>query len=119
MIIFDEIKNMLEINITETIFDKQLLLYSNSALDYLKHNKIPVVNITKSTSQEEFLADGLLASDINIVLSYLHLYVLQRFDRTLMQTSQNATLSWIDKELTSLLYQLKTVYDSEVVTSEN
>lgn len=112
--ILSSIKTILEVDLEETIFDDQLLLYLNSGLSYLINNKIPVSTIDATTTSDAFVALGLKSNDVLITLSWLHLYTLQRFDRTLMQSNENTTANWIDIEMDNLLYQLKTFYDNEV-----
>jgi hypothetical protein len=52
--------------------------------------------------------------DDHIVLSWLQLYILQRFDRTLMQGNQGTTTNWIDIEMTDLITLLKAIYDNDI-----
>lgn len=113
MTILECLKNMLEVDIEEEIFDTQLLAYANIGIAYLIRNKIPLHVITSETSFEDF--PDLKDNDIYIVLSWLHLYVLQRFDRTLMQGNQGTTTNWLDAEMTDLITQLKAIYDNEIV----
>ena len=110
MSVLDDLKNLLEVDIEETIFDAQLLLYANSGIAYLKNNGIPVERIgtTDDAAWNELRDD-----DYEIVLAWLHLYCLQRFDRTLMTSAYKTTQNWIDSEMTNLIYQLKVRYDYE------
>jgi hypothetical protein len=111
--ILNQIKTLLEVDLSETIFDDQLLLYLNNGIRYLANNKIPVDVIDATTLPDAWALLGLNTGDSNIVVAWLHLYVLQRFDRTLMAVNgQNATLQWIDSEMQNLIYQLKTIYDN-------
>lgn len=113
MPILSDLKTLLEVDIDETIFDDQLLLYANAGLRYLANNKVPVSDIDKDTIFSDF--SDLREGDSNIVMSWLHLYTLQRFDRTLMQGS-GTTSNWIDGEMLDLLTHLKVLYDNEVAT---
>ena len=108
------VKTMLELDISEDIFDDQLLLYLNAGIQYLINNKIPVTSIGETTTPDAFT--GLKTGDSQIVIQWLHLYCLQRFDRTLMEGS-GTTLNWLDGELQDLIYQLKVIYDQPVVPS--
>ena len=110
MSVLDDLKNLLEVDVEETIFDAQLLLYANSGIAYLRNNGIPVERIgtTSDTVWQELRDD-----DYEIVLAWLHLYCLQRFDRTLMTSAYKTTQNWIDSEMTNLIYQLKVRYDYE------
>lgn len=108
MSVLDDLKNLLEVDVEETIFDAQLLLYANSGIAYLKNNAIPVARIESNTLSKEW---ELRDDDYEIVLAWLHLYCLQRFDRTLMTSAYKATANWIDSEMTNLIYQLKVRYD--------
>lgn len=108
MSVLDDLKNLLEVDVEETIFDAQLLLYANSGIAYLMNNAIPVTRIEANTLSKEWeLRDG----DYDIVLAWLHLYCLQRFDRTLMTNAYKTTVNWIDDEMKNLINQLKVRYD--------
>lgn len=123
MSVLDDLKNLLEVDVEETIFDAQLLLYANSGIAYLKNNGIPVERIGTTSDvfafQKELTENktsdtiwhNLRDDDYEIVLAWLHLYCLQRFDRTLMTSAYKATVNWIDSEMTNLIYQLKVRYD--------
>lgn len=125
MSVLDDLKNLLEVDVEETIFDAQLLLYANSGIAYLKNNGIPVERIGTTSDvfafQKELTENktsdtvwhNLRDDDYEIVLAWLHLYCLQRFDRTLMASAYKTTLNWIDNEMTNLIYQLKVRYDYE------
>ena len=125
MSVLDDLKNLLEVDIEETIFDAQLLLYANSGIAYLRNNGIPVERIGTTSDvfafQKELTENttsdtvwhNLRDDDYEIVLAWLHLYCLQRFDRTLMTSAYKTTLNWIDSEMTNLIYQLKVRYDYE------
>jgi len=125
MSVLDDLKNLLEVDVEETIFDAQLLLYANSGIAYLKNNGIPVERIGTTSDvfafQKELTENktsnavwyDLRDDDYEIVLAWLHLYCLQRFDRTLMTSAYKTTLNWIDSEMTNLIYQLKVRYDYE------
>lgn len=108
MSVLDDLKNLLEVDVEETIFDAQLLLYANSGIAYLKNNAIPVKRIEANTLSKEW---ELRDDDYDIVLAWLHLYCLQRFDRTLMTNAYKTTVNWIDDEMKNLIYQLKVRYD--------
>ena len=103
--ILEQIKTKLEVDLDEPIFDPQLLSSINAGIAYLRNNNIPLKNIDESTEKT-----NLIESDELVVLEWLSLYTLQRFDRSLMQVSGNATNLWIDKEMQNLLYQLKVRY---------
>ena len=125
MSVLDDLKNLLEVDVEETIFDAQLLLYANSGIAYLRNNGIPVERIGTTDDvfafQKELTENktsnavwhNLRDDDYEIVLAWLHLYCLQRFDRTLMTSAYKTTLNWIDSEMTNLIYQLKVRYDYE------
>lgn len=125
MSVLDDLKNLLEVDVEETIFDAQLLLYANSGIAYLKNNGIPIERIGTTSDvfafQKELTENktsnaiwhNLRDDDYEIVLAWLHLYCLQRFDRTLMTSAYKTTLNWIDSEMTNLIYQLKVRYDYE------
>ena len=125
MSVLDDLKNLLEVDVEETIFDAQLLLYANSGIAYLKNNGIPVERIGTTNDvfafQKELTENktsnaiwhNLRDDDYEIVLAWLHLYCLQRFDRTLMTSAYKTTQNWIDSEMTNLIYQLKVRYDYE------
>ena len=125
MSVLDDLKNLLEVDVEETIFDAQLLLYANSGIAYLKNNGIPVERIGTTNDVFAFQREltenktsnaiwhNLRDDDYEIVLAWLHLYCLQRFDRTLMTSAYKTTQNWIDSEMTNLIYQLKVRYDYE------
>lgn len=125
MSVLDDLKNLLEVDVEETIFDAQLLLYVNSGIAYLKNNGIPVERIGTTSDvfafQKELTENktsnaiwhNLRDDDYEIVLAWLHLYCLQRFDRTLMTSAYKTTQNWVDSEMTNLIYQLKVRYDYE------
>lgn len=103
--VLSQIKTMLELEITDPIYDDQLLMYTNSGLQYLINNKIPVILIDGTTEISAFT--NLNPGDENLVLNWLHLYILQRFDRNLGA----GTSDWLNSEQLDILYQLKTSYD--------
>lgn len=105
MSILDEIKQYLEVDDTDA-YDNQLLIIANQGLMYLEANKIPVSLIDGAT--ETF--PGMEDKNFYVLKSWLCLYCLRMFDRTLM-TSNTATQNWIDKELLKLEYQLKVFFD--------
>ena len=109
MTVLEEIKAMLEVELEEEIFDDQLLLYINSGISYLKNNRIPVEKVDETTQTSDF---RLQEFDKLIVINWLSLYCLQRFDRSLLNASAEATTSWINEEMTNLIYQLKAKYDN-------
>ena len=109
MTILEEIKTMLEVELGEGIFDDQLLLHINAGISYLRNNKIPVTKIDKTTQTSDFDMDEF---DELIVIDWLSLYCLQRFDRSLLSAAAGTTANWIATEMTNLIYQLKTKYDS-------
>lgn len=108
MSVLDDLKNLLEVDVEETIFDAQLLLYANAGIAYLMNNSVPINRIDATTRYDAW---ELRDNDYDIVLSWLHLYCLQRFDRTLMTSAYKTTANWIDSEMTNLIYQLKARYD--------
>ena len=109
MVVLQELKTLLEVDVEETIFDSQLLMYANAGIGYLVNNGIPVSRIEETTTNVAFnFTDD---SDYDVFLAWLHLYCLQRFDRTLMTQGSQTTLNWIDSEMTNLIYQLKVKYD--------
>ncbi len=109
MKILEAIKNLVEIDVDEEIYDTQLLLYANSGIQYLINNRVPITKIGKTTESEAW--NDIDADDYLIILDWLHLRILQRFDRTLMAGNQTTTATWIDSEMTNLIYHLKCKYD--------
>jgi len=109
MTILAELKEVVEVDLKETIYDAQLLHYINMGLRYLANNAIPVVQIKADADWDVFtdLKDG----DDQIVLDWLHLYTLQRFDKSLLSVPARGTQVWIDTEKDNLLFQLKAIYD--------
>ncbi|HGA1205593.1 TPA: hypothetical protein ACIRGN_000891 [Streptococcus suis] len=110
MTILEKIKEMVELDIDETIFDVQLLSYINSGISYLNRNGIPVVKIDDDS--EDVVWESIAGEDVEIIIDWLHLRCVQRFDKSLMNGSET-TMKWIDSEMTNLLYQLKAVYATE------
>ncbi|HFU4203818.1 TPA: hypothetical protein ACGO8F_001416 [Streptococcus suis] len=108
MTILEDVKELLEVDLGEDIYDKQLLLYVNAGLRYLINSGVPLFTIEEDDEKEVFT--NIEEGDYSIVLQYLHLFTLQRFDRSLM-TGGGTTQDWIDSELLSLLQQLKIKYD--------
>jgi hypothetical protein len=112
--ILQKVKTLVEVDLDEMIFDDQLLLYINNGLRYLANNKIPVSAVKIGETFDGFtkLRDG----DSEIVLAWLHLYVLQRFDMTTMGSNRftSSATTWIEVEMTNLIHQLKSIYDNEV-----
>ncbi|WP_313175281.1 hypothetical protein [Streptococcus parasuis] len=108
MTILNTIKEMVEIDVEEDIFDVQLLRYINSGISYLQRNAVPVIRIDKETELGGWT--DIEEEDREIVLDWLHLRCVQRFDKSLM-TGSAATMEWIDGEMTNLLYQLKSIYE--------
>ncbi|MBL1223730.1 phage head-tail connector protein [Enterococcus sp. BWR-S5] len=109
MKILEEIKNLIEVDVEETIYDSQLLLYANSGIQYLINNNVPIGKIEENSESTEW--NEIDEDDYLIILDWLHLRILQRFDRTLMTGNQTTTATWIDSEMTNLIYQLKCKYD--------
>ena len=103
MTILNQIKEMVEVDVEEEIFDTQLLSYINSGISYLTRNNIPITRIDKESELTEW--DEIEET----ILDWLHLRCVQRFDKSLM-TGNSTTMSWIDEELTNILYQLKAIY---------
>lgn len=107
MTILKTIKEMVEVDVEEKIFDVQLLRYINSGISYLQRNAVPVIRIEKDTELKEWT--DIEEEDRETVLDWLHLRCVQRFDKSLM-TGSSATMEWIDGEMTNMLYQLKAIY---------
>lgn len=107
--VLEDLKQLLEVDLDEEIYDNQLLLYANGGLRYLMNNAVPVSIITKDTEHTAFA--NLKDDDYQIVLSWLNLHCLRLFDRTLMNSNQTATNNWIEAEMQNLIYQLKVIYD--------
>ncbi len=107
------VKTLLEVDITENIYDEQLLLYLNSGVQYLINNKIPVTFIDETTTPDDFI--NLKSGDSQLVIQWLYLYCFQRFDRVSMGSSAQ---NWIDNELQELIYHLKIIYDQSVVGNQ-
>ena len=110
MTILETIKEMVEVDIEEDIFDVQLLQYINSGISYLQRNGIPVIRINKDTELQGWT--NIEEEDKETVLDWLHLRCVQRFDKSLMNGGAT-TMEWIDSELTNLLYQLKAIYGAK------
>lgn len=107
MTILETIKEMVEVDVEEDIFDGQLLRYINSGISYLQRNGIPVSKVATDTELETWA--NIKEEDQDSILDWLHLRCVQRFDKSLM-TGSKTTMEWIDSELTNILYQLKAVY---------
>lgn len=107
MTILNIIKEMVEVDVEEDIFDGQLLRYINSGISYLHRNGIPVSKVSTDTELKAW-AD-IEEVDKESILDWLHLRCVQRFDKSLM-TGSKTTMEWIDSELTNILYQLKAIY---------
>ena len=110
MTILKTIKEMVEVDVEEDIFDVQLLQYINSGISYLQRNAIPVIRIDAKTELGGWT--DIREEDREIVLDWLHLRCVQRFDKSLMNGGAT-TMEWIDSELTNLLYQLKAIYGAK------
>lgn len=110
MTILKTIKEMVEVDVEEDIFDVQLLRYINSGISYLQRNAIPVIRIDEDTELKGWT--DIKKEDRETVLDWLHLRCIQRFDKSLM-TGSAATMEWIDGEMTNLLYQLKAIYEAK------
>jgi hypothetical protein len=107
MTILNKIKEMVEVDVEEEIFDTQLLSYINSGISYLTRNNIPITRIDKESELTEW--NKIEEDDKETILDWLHLRCVQRFDKSLM-IGNSTTMSWIDEELTNILYQLKAIY---------
>ena len=105
--ILRRIKTLVEVDIADDIFDPQLLHYCNGGLQYLINNAIPVTLIDNETVDWPDIEPG----DDNIVIAWLHFYVVQRFDGSLMAVTSRGSQIWIDGEMNNLIYQLKARYD--------
>ncbi|MCM0582790.1 hypothetical protein H9L19_06815 [Weissella diestrammenae] len=105
MTVLNDLKELLEMDSDEDIFDSQLLQHANSGINYLKNNAIPITKIDLDTEPWDAVKD-----DYQTVLSWLNLFVLQRFDRSLMN-GPAATKQWIESDMEDSLYQLKIKYD--------
>ncbi|HEP1369323.1 phage head-tail connector protein [Streptococcus pyogenes] len=106
--IFKTLKEMVEVDVEEDIFDVQLLRYINSGISYLQRNAIPVVKIEENSKFTDW--PDIEEEDKETILDWLHLRCVQRFDKSLM-TGGVTTMEWIDSELTNILYQLKAIYE--------
>lgn len=108
--LLEKVKTLLEVDVTEPIYDDQLLLLINGGISYLLNNGIPVAAVDDSTTFDDFA--GLTEPDRAVVLQWLFLWVLQRFDMTTMSDNKFTvtTGSWIADELDNLLYMLKVQY---------
>lgn len=106
--IFKTLKEMVEVDVEEDIFDVQLLRYINSGISYLQRNAIPVVKIAENSKLTDW--PDIEEEDKETILDWLHLRCVQRFDKSLM-TGGATTMEWIDSELTNILYQLKAIYE--------
>jgi hypothetical protein len=111
-VVLDDIKTLLEVDAAETIYDAQLLSYANSGLAYLANNGVPVSQIEAVSDSAVFA--GLQGDDYKIVIAWLELYCIQRFDRQIQTSRFTATQQWMDGEMQNLIYQLKARYDDEV-----
>ena len=112
MTILERLKELIEIDVAEEIFDVQLLQYVNMGLRYLANNAIPVGVATELTAFEDF--DKLREGDWNIVLAWLHLYVIDRFDSISANSNSRGSTAWqtwLSEDMADKLYQLKTFYD--------
>ena len=107
MTILNQIKEMVEVDVEEEIFDTQLLSYINSGISYLKRNNIPITRIDEDSELTEW--NEIEEYDKESILDWLHLRCVQRFDKSLI-TGNSTTMSCIYEELTNILYQLKSIY---------
>jgi hypothetical protein len=109
--VLEDIKTLLELDLCQPIFDAQIMGYANIGAQEMRNNGVPVTGITLTTLREEF-ATTLRDGDYHKALDFLHLFCLQRFDRTLMTESSAAARNWIDTELSRILHELKVLYDT-------
>jgi len=54
MTILNQIKEMVEVDVEEELFDTQLLSYINSGISYLKRNNIPITRIDEDSELTEW-----------------------------------------------------------------
>lgn len=102
--IFQTIKDLVELDLSEDIFDNQLLNYINQNIQYMINNGIPITLIDMDTNFSDW--SQLRAGDENIICKYLSYTCLVQLDNSFL--SKNT----IDKILEDTLYQLKVIYDS-------
>ena len=107
MTILNQIKEMVEVDVEEEIFDTQLLSYINSGNLEKTGTKNTITRIDKESELTEW--NKIEEDDKETILDWLHLRCVQRFDKSLM-IGNSTTMSWIDEELTNILYQLKAIY---------
>lgn len=106
--LLEDVKEMVETDLEETIFDKQLTIYIRSGSAYLKNNSIPVPDFEKE--DEEIQSMYKEPDDYHLVLYWLHFHVIRVFDKEISAT----TLSFIQEEMINTLYQLKIKYSRSV-----
>ena len=109
MTILNEIKNLVEVDVEETIFDNQLLFYANSGISYLINNGIPINNISLNSETNEW--EKVDKQDIYLIIKYLYLHSLQQFDQEIV--SSTATNNFIEAEKLDILTHLKMRYRNE------
>lgn len=102
--LINKIKEMIEIEPDEKIYDSQITLLINAGLGYLSNNNIPVPKLDEeeAESRAKYKNDN----DYDLVVFWLHFYVLLSFDRMINQT----TINFIQNQMTDTLIQLKVLY---------
>ena len=107
MTILNDVKELVEIDIDEGIYDRKLILHINSGVAELVNNAIPISKIDVQTLDVDWKL--IESNDYQIICDWLYFYVIGRLERP--RITGRATSDFIEKQMTNLLYQLKAKYD--------
>ena len=107
MTVLEAVKRLVEVEIEEDIFDDQLLLYVNMGIAYLINNAIPIFEVDKNTSIEEWTE--IEENDRKLIIQYLYLDTISQFDRDL--AASKATTDYLEARKIENLLQLKCRYE--------
>lgn len=114
MTILSDIKVLLELDDAledgTTLYDKQLIRLGNQGIQILINNGVPLTSI-ETTSEASAIWNEDIMAQYDTIIDWLYLFILQRFDRSLMTTSAATTLNWMNETMTESLYQLKIIFD--------
>lgn len=108
MTILDEIKEKIEIEKSETIYDNQIILELNTGISSLIKNNIPVSFIEKNDDTSKW--ENIKENDKPIIVDWLRFNMLPKFDKDLLASP--VTLEYINDTKIDILYQLKATYDN-------
>jgi hypothetical protein len=107
--ILEDIKEMIRVDLSEQIFDTEIMLHINNGVSELINNNIPITNIQLLDASG--IWDKISKNDYQLILAWLYYYIMLRFERSLWGKGSTTATHFIEKDMTDLLWKLKASYD--------